>query len=159
MEVSSQLDAPGYKLYTPIQVAVGAFLGSPLAACWLVAHNYRVQGEGKTANQWIIGGALGAIALLLLTYFLPKNIPITGGHIGYVVALYNTQKMFNGARLAAHEAAGGRRGSWWSVIGWSLLAFTIVATLAIIGAFFLPDNSSPVEGIEQVTSEDWQSPQ
>lgn len=155
MQDSPQPDAPGYRLYTPIQVAVGAFVGSPLAACWLVAHNYRVQGEGRTANQWIIGGVLGTIGLLLLAYVLPKDIPITGGHIGYVVAFYNVQKMSNGALLAAHEAAGGRRGSWWSVIGWSLLAFTIVATLAIIGAFVLPDKSSPADGIEQVTSEEW----
>lgn len=152
MDTLSQPDVPRYKLYTPVQVGVGAFFGSALTACWLIAHNYRAQGQTRTANQWVLGGVIGVICLLTIGFFLPKNVLGTGFHIGMIGALYNVEKMQRAARLAAHPGAVEDRVSWWAVFGWSLLACVIILSVVGVISFFLPDSFFPADDFAEETT-------
>ena len=62
---SSDLKAPRRdvgRLYSPGQVSVAAFPGSPIAGCWLLGSNYRVVGIGLLSAVLIV--------ILLAAFFI-----------------------------------------------------------------------------------------
>jgi len=123
----------GYKLYSPAQVTLAAFLGSPLSACWFFAANYRALGNAAAANRCLGWGALGTALLVALGFVLPQEIrsviPVAS-----VVMVSQAARQAQGAAVEAHRAAGGRLGSWWAVIGVSLLALAVILGLVFAGA-------------------------
>lgn len=122
------------KLYSPCQIALAAFIGSPLAACWFWSRNYLRLGQASASTQCLIWGVVGTVALFTVTLFLPR---VPGGiPAGYTVGFWYAAKGAHGAIINQHRAAGGRLGSWWAVVGISvlwLLGFVVFA-VAIVSA-------------------------
>jgi hypothetical protein len=134
-------DSTSQKLYSPGQIALAAFLASPLAACWFWSRNYRRLGQPSRSTQCLIWGAVGTVVLFAVGYFLPENFPNSGIPIGYTVGFLMAARGTHGATVDQHLAAGGRLGSWWAVIGISLL-FLIGIFAVIFGIIFLlPDEA------------------
>ena len=55
----SQTTLPASRLYSPKQIAVATFLGSPLAGGWFMATNYRELGQEALATQAVWWGIAG----------------------------------------------------------------------------------------------------
>jgi hypothetical protein len=54
--------------YTVGQITVAAFLGAPVAACGLIAHNYRQVEQASLGRQWLIWGFGGTAAVLVISF-------------------------------------------------------------------------------------------
>src|SRR5262245_14374390 len=136
------LEPPIQRLYSPGQIALAAFLGSPLAACWFLARNSRQLGQPKAANHYLIWGSVGTIALFVIAFFLPDRFPSKVIPIGYTIGLFQAAKHVHGTTVARHLSAGGRLGSWWLVVGTSLLIVVVVLALVFGIVLLLPDEDA-----------------
>jgi len=130
-------------LYSPGQIALAAFLGSPLAACWFWSRNYRVLGQFRAATQCLVWGSVGTAALVAISFVLPESFPGLAIPVGYTVGFRQAAKLVHGGTVAQHLSAGGRLGSWWAVagvsLGWLLLLLAVLF-VAIFGVMLvLPD--------------------
>ena len=125
-------------LFSPTQIATAAFLGAPIAACWFLSRNYRALDQGRSAAQSLLWGVLGTAALLGISFFLPDNFPNQALPLGYTFGLYHVAKQLQGTTVAEHIATGGRLGSWWNVVGVSLVCLVLLV-VAIFGAVFVFD--------------------
>ena len=75
---SSGVPLPVEQLYSPNQIAAGAFLGSPLAAGWLAAHNFRVMRQPQDAGRALGLGIVATLIALGIAAYLPGRLPGSG---------------------------------------------------------------------------------
>lgn len=66
---------PQTKVYSPIQAALGAFLGGPIASTVFINQNYRAVNNESAQSQSLIIGSLIVLAFILIVPFLPENFP------------------------------------------------------------------------------------
>jgi hypothetical protein len=80
---------PSYTLYSPNQVLLAGFLGSPIAAAILVFLDYRRQGRARDATRVLVLGVVGTAAMIGLAVVLPDGIgnflPIVGIAVGFAI--------------------------------------------------------------------------
>jgi hypothetical protein len=125
------------RLYTSIQVGIASLLGGPLPACWLIAHNAKELGQARQRTTWILCGIVCTLLLLVLVMFiLPERFPPYVVPIAYTFALRQSAKITQGGAIAGHRAAGGRIGSWWTVVGVGLVGLALLM-FAIFLVFLL----------------------
>jgi hypothetical protein len=122
-------------LYTTWQMALAAFLGSPVAGAWLLAADLKALGQPVKARRTLWWGVLATIVSLGLAFVLPDKfpnsvIPLAGV---FLVRAYGEQLL--GGLLKAHEQADGALRSWWRVVGIGLLSAVIVLTVLAIAVF------------------------
>jgi len=71
------------------------------------------------------------------------GIPLRGPNqaipIDYTFGLFQAAKQTHGSIVAQHLSAGGRLGSWWAVVGISLLFLAIVLAVLFGVILLLPD--------------------
>lgn len=127
-------ETPSGAAYSIKQITVAAFLGGPLAAFWLLALNYRLFQQSRNALFSIIAGILGTIAVLAIAVVLPPWLPNIVLPVAYTLGLRGLADILQGASLDEHVRNGGRVGSWWVVIGISVLGIAVLVGLAF--AFF-----------------------
>ncbi len=119
-------------IFTPPQVAVAAFLGTPLAGGALLALNYA--SIGRTHRAWSAAAAglaltLGVIGLSVVLDELAPRMPTSAVTWMYVYGLYAFTRQAEGglfARLALTPA--GRR-SWWAAVGVGFAGLAVIGTL------------------------------
>jgi hypothetical protein len=63
------------EVFSPQQVYVGAFLGGPIAGVYLIKKNFESMLNQKAATLTLMCGSLAVIALTMLIFVLPENIP------------------------------------------------------------------------------------
>ena len=126
------------RLYSHWQIALATFLGSPLAASWFFARNFRQLGQTRTANQTLVAGILGTATLLVVAYFVPDDFPFQAIPIGLTVGLRQSALQVHGEVVRQHVSSGGRLGSWWEVIGISLVCLVVILVLIFGAALFMP---------------------
>jgi hypothetical protein len=132
----SQTTLPASRLYSPKQIAVATFLGSPLAGGWFVATNYRELGQDALATQSIWWGIAGAIVMMFIAFLLPDNFPNSVLPIACAAGVYSLVESKLGGAIKEHQAAGGPLFSWWRVVGVSLLCALILVAV-IFGVLFI----------------------
>jgi hypothetical protein len=120
---------PVEQLYSPNQIAIGAFLGTPLAAGWLAAHNYRAMRQPREAGRVLGLGIIATIVVMAIAYYLPDSVPSVVFPIAYCVAIYQAADSKFKAVVAAHRTAGGTMRSSWRVVGIGLLCALIVVAV------------------------------
>jgi len=120
------------RLYSPMQIATAAFLGSPIAACWFFASNFRQLSQPGNARLCLFLGSVGTVVLFVVSAFLPARFPQMVIPLGYTIALREAAKQIHGSTVTQHLSTGGRLGSWWSVVGISL--FFLVGIFAVLFA-------------------------
>jgi len=114
-------------LYTPGNVMLATFLGTPLGGSIVLALNESRLGRKDAAVFSIIGGLLGTTALLALSFVLPDNLPV--GHfigLGSLIALGSIARRRQGQLVSRHLAGGGKKGSGWAAAGIGLLSLVAV---------------------------------
>jgi len=133
-EIATAADSAAAQLamYSPRQIFVASFLGSPLAASWFASRNFRAFSQDWLAQRILLGGFLATAAALALGYTLSErlHVPNTAFPLLYSLLIrWYAQNLF-GSAFEKHVQSGGRRGSYWTVVGISLLI--LVAVLAVI---------------------------
>ena len=126
------------KLYSPAQITLAALLGAPGAAGWFIGRNERQLGRPANGLRWFWGSVIGTIAMMIVVLLLPVNFPRQALAIGYVAGFYAAAKSLYGSLLKEHRTAGGQVGSWWKVVGVSLLFLVIFVVLSFAVAFLMP---------------------
>ncbi|WP_461481680.1 hypothetical protein [Porticoccus sp.] len=63
------------RLYTPLQIGLGSFVGGPIAMVYLLWQNFKTLGNQNGTQYTLAGGILFNVGLLLLLPQLPSNFP------------------------------------------------------------------------------------
>jgi hypothetical protein len=116
-------------LYTPRQIYMASFLGSPVAAAWLMHQNFRALGDDSRALRTLWLGFAATLVVLTVAFFLPSRFPNLLFPLAYSFAIYQYALILFKSTYDKHIKDGGRRGSWWMVVGASLLADLILVGL------------------------------
>ncbi len=135
------------KLYTHQQIGVAAFLGSFLAASWFYAQNLVAIGqpEKKAKALWV--GVFATVAMMGIAYMLPDRVPAVVFSVVALISARAYAEMNFRKIVGEHLAAGGKRGSWWVVVGVSLLF--VLAILAVVFAITWFIMSNDVLGLAE----------
>jgi hypothetical protein len=132
---------PGFPVesrpFTPRQHFVASFLGAPIAAAWLAAHNYRALARPQDARQVVIWGIVATLVVFGIALVLPEDFPNAVLPLAYCVAVLTLAKQRFGDLVDAHSAAGGGTASWWRVVGIGLLSLIVVGLILTALVFAL----------------------
>jgi hypothetical protein len=125
-------------LYSPRQIYLASFLGSPIAAAWFIHRNFMTLGNESRALRTLGLGFAATVAVLVAGFYLPNRFPNLLLPLAYSFAIYQYALfLFKGA-YNKHLTEGGLKGSWWMVIGVSLLAILILIGIVCAIAFAVP---------------------
>lgn len=112
------------RLYSPDQIGIAAFFGSPVAACWCLASNYRQLGNPEAATRWLICGGVFLVCWFFMClvrmspgWFLVWLIFGIAHPFGFKGYANRTQ----GDAVLEHVGAGGQLVSTWFVVCISLV--------------------------------------
>ncbi|HWC60090.1 MAG TPA: hypothetical protein VHC44_10395 [Verrucomicrobiae bacterium] len=127
-------DSTPVLLYSPRQICVATLIGSPVAACWCFAQNFRQLAQPEVAKKWLLWGCGSSFLALLVLCALPltRGVPNYVIPIAYSIAFREVAKRIHGDIVRQHISAGGRLVSWWYVIGISFIFFIVVAVLLLV---------------------------
>jgi len=131
------IEVPTERLYSPGQTALAAFLGGPFAGAWFIAANLRALGRGGQALPALIIGFVSTAALFSLAIVLPEDTPTFAFTVGVCGAAAGITHVMFSRDIERHERAGGDLGSWWRVVGISLLWGITVVILVFAVVFAL----------------------
>lgn len=123
--------APAELLYSANQIAVAAFLGTPLAASWLAARNFRALGQEEAVGRTWGAGILLTAIVLAISFVLPDRFPNSLLPLAYCLALRAVAEWKFKAVVDAHLTAGGSLASWWRVVGIGILCGLIAGVLIV----------------------------
>jgi hypothetical protein len=122
-------------LFTTPQIFLASFLGSPLAAAWFAVANFRALGKPEQARQTLVRSVIATMLVLALASVLPEGTPNILLPLVYSFAIRAMADAQFGAVLREHAAAGGKKGSWWLVVGVSF-AICLVLLALIFGVIY-----------------------
>lgn len=122
--------------FTPGQIYVASCLGSPLAAAWFVAQNYRALQHSDQVGRAVWLGLTATLVVATIALVLPDTKPVTAWPFLYSIGSYLYARRIFGTEVDTHGATVRRRGAWWRVVliscGFFLVLVAAVAALAFI---------------------------
>lgn len=127
--------APIKKIYSPIQIGVGALLGSVLLGAYLMGHNYRVLGMQRQSLTIQIGSiAFFALSIGISLLFDETHSVLNYLSILVAAGMYQLSRVKQGKSLQKYQAEGGLEYGWGHVLIPSLIIFllfmvTLIATI------------------------------
>lgn len=127
------------RLYSPDQIGIAGFLGSPVAACWCISVNYRRLGSADDAMKWLVFAGVSSICVVLgaLTPIAYLINFITNILLPFAFKAYASRNQ--GGAVTQHLSAGGRLTSGWLILGLSLVVyFLLVGGLLFLSLLFSP---------------------
>ena len=85
MTEETTLDTPRLdgRLYSVGQITAATFVGSPLAGCLLLAHNYRVLRRNRAALYSLMCGVVATVIVFVGASWLPESFPNAALPVGY----------------------------------------------------------------------------
>jgi len=131
MDIDGQSSPTLGRVYSARQISVATFLGGPLAAGWLFHRNYVVLGDRSLAERPLWIGLVSTVGLLAVGFLLPPHFPSVLLPILSVAAAQALATWCFKEPYEKRSANGGASGSWWMVVGISLISL-----LAIVGMVF-----------------------
>jgi len=123
------------KLYTPLQVRFGSFLGGPIASVYFLRENFRVLGKVSEARTTLIWGSAFVICLWASVPFLPTHFPSYVVPLAYSYAAGSIAEKWQLQKQAIVDSGTYQVQSSWRVFGLALLfvlAFLIVGVVVYI---------------------------
>ncbi|MES2285235.1 MAG: hypothetical protein V4547_06060 [Bacteroidota bacterium] len=128
MEQTLDKQIPTQKIYKDKAIWVGAFLGGPLAAGYIIAENFKVFNERDKAKKTWIYTVIATVLIFGGIFLIPDTVKIPNQIIPLVytgIAHYLIQH-FQGKNISAHINAGGQLYSWWRTMGVGLVGLLII---------------------------------
>ena len=126
--------SPSPELYSPKQIGVAAFVGSPVAAGWFFWCNEQALGRQATGVRWFWGLAALTAVLIAVSFFLPDKFPPYIIPLAYTLGLRGAAKQLYELPLAQ----SGVQAAWGPVVGVGLLCFVVVLAIFLGVMFLLP---------------------
>ena len=134
------------RYYSPSQIGVAAFLGSPLASGYLAFRNYSLFHAQSKGTLALVGSVVVLAIQLSISYSLPNDSP--GFHLAAIVAAviaalyrWHAQVAF-GSQITQLRAEGATSYSWWRVIGLSLAIFVALLVVAYFVLLFFASDAA-----------------
>jgi hypothetical protein len=128
------------KIYSPLQVGIGSFLGGPIAAVFVLWKNFAALDKRLAATQTLIWGLVFLLVLLLVLPYLPDKFPNTAIPIAYSIGAVSVAKSFQMSKESIRDSEQYTFQSNWNVFGISigfLVAFLAIAIGWIMGLDYL----------------------
>lgn len=133
VEQEDSPSVPSYRLYSPGDVGLAAFLGGFLAGCLVLASNF--WNLKKYVSFWLtmVMGLVVTVPFAMVLVHggeLNKVGPVIA--IFSVMVLYNLARIFQGNDFETHLKLGGEKASFWKMFG-----LAMVGLAAFLGLAFL----------------------
>lgn len=126
-------------VYSPVQAAVGTFLGGPLPGAYCLMANYAAMGDARRERAVGLWGGLGTLLLVALVPFLPERMPrfVLPLAMAWAARLLVEKGQFSKAQIAASETHIFH--SNWRVVGISLLGMAtfLILVFLVISLYFM----------------------
>jgi len=122
--------APTVRFYSPLQMAVAAFLGGLIPVGIMSAANLRALGWPRHAPLAILGSLVATIGLFFFGINFPQ-IPMLVSTGLVTLIVYGIVRPAFAGTVTRHLEAGGLLVSWWRVIGITLLWAVILGVIAV----------------------------
>ncbi len=132
-------DHPISGLYSPVQTGVAAFIGGPLAGCWLLATNFAMLSKPAARTRTIIVGVVVTVLVFALSLYLPEDFPNLIIPFVYTVVFHQVAKQLQGDEFSQFVEEGGQRFSHWRVVGISFLAIVVFLAAGFGIVLVVPD--------------------
>jgi hypothetical protein len=129
--------SPSERLWSPRQIALAAFLGSPLAAGWCFSRNYDALSRLSDSRRSFWLGIAATAAVVAICFALPRNFPNFIIPAAYTYAIERYASRCFGTIYSEHVANGGAKGSWWGIVGISLASLAVLIALLIVIVYLL----------------------
>lgn len=138
MEHVIEVQKPAYKIYKDKAIGVGALLGGPLVAGYLIAENFKAFKDPDKAKKAWIYATIACILIFGGIFLIPENIKIPNQviPITYTLIAYYLVQHFQGQNIITHLNSGGEFFSWWRTIAIGLIGLVITLTV-VLGVAFL----------------------
>ena len=133
---SAVIQLSGQKIYKSNAIRIGAFIGGPLIAGYMIAENFKAFNKpGKAKRTWIY-----TVAATIIIFGVAFLMPNTNRSADYLVPLiytwiaYYLVQHYQGTNITDHGNAGGQFYNWGRVIAVALigLAITLIAIVAVV---------------------------
>lgn len=124
-------------LYSSSQIFAASFIGSPIAAAWFAASNLRKLHQPANAQKIIVWGVVATIVVMAIAFVLPDRIPNSTFPLLYSIGIRLVARAVFDPVVGKQKAAGAILGSWWSVVGVSLLWMILVLAILFGAAIVL----------------------
>lgn len=121
---------PAYKLYTPGQIALATFLGTPVAGMFLLSVNRRRMGKSSLATTTLLGGIGVTVLLFGIGLVLPESVS-RAIPIGVTIAAGQYARV-DQPLLDAHVARGGQKESSWKAAGFGLAGLAAIFGMIMV---------------------------
>jgi hypothetical protein len=126
----SHADATGsIRLYSPMQAALGAFFGGPVAVVYFLSKNFDALGKPEGKRWTIIGGILGILLIVVLSIAVPQ-LPGLMFTLAYVLIAQSVTTKYQMTKVAIAESPVHAFHSNWRVFWLTLLC--LVGSLAVL---------------------------
>jgi hypothetical protein len=123
------------RLYTPLQIRAGSFLGGPIASVFFLRENFRVLGKVSEARTTLAWGIVFIVGLLAVLPFLPTRLPNIVIPLAYSIAAGSIAEKWQLQKQAIVDSGVYQLHSSWRVFGLALLflfAFLIVGVVVYL---------------------------
>ncbi|MCC2639394.1 MAG: hypothetical protein K0Q68_3113 [Moraxellaceae bacterium] len=118
-------------VYSPGQVAGGAFLGGPLGALYFLHANFSALQNAEMKKSTLLFGSLFALAIIVGSFFLPDNFPSTPINLAVMLVAQQVAERYQLSKKTIAESSQYSFHSNWRVVGFALLALMVTIALAI----------------------------
>ncbi len=128
------------KVFKDREVLVGAFLGGPLTAGYLIAENYKAFDESGKARKALLIAVAATIVIICVSLFAPyiDRVPNFFFALFYTVTAYTLFQIYQGEKVKMHIGDGGQIFSWWRTIGMSV-AGIFITLASFVGTVLIAD--------------------
>ena len=128
---------PGELLFSPNQIGLAAFLGTPIGAAWLAARNFRAIGQDEEVGRTWGAGIFLTLVIGGISFVLPDRVPHSVLPLAYTLVLRAIAELKFRGVVDAHLSAGGTLVSWWRVVGIGILCGLIFGMLMAAVTIFM----------------------
>ncbi|RXJ88086.1 hypothetical protein [Arcobacter sp. CECT 8985] len=125
------------KVYSPMQGALGGFLGGPLASLYFIKQNYSALNNDEGMSKTLLLGGVVIFVLLVVLPFLPEKFPNMAIPIATIITtrLIIEKYQFSKEDILSNEELSFQ--SNWKVFWVSLLSLVILIMLFLSIMFLL----------------------
>ncbi len=141
MEQTLQIEKPTQRIYKDRAIWLGAFLGGPLTAGYLIAENFKAFNETDKAKKTWIYAIIATVVVFGGVFLIPENVKIPNQIIPliYTAIAYFLVQHFQGQNISEHINSGGELFGWWRTIAVAIIGL-IITIILIFGFALLSDN-------------------
>jgi len=125
-----------YRLYSPGQVAGGAFLGGPIGAIYFLWANFRALGNHHAAQRTLIFGAFFIAIMVVVLPLLPESFPSLPITIAYVLFARHVAEKHQMTKQAIADSDVHYFHSNWRVGSLGLICL-VASVIAMLGPMLL----------------------